>query len=316
MREFDIIYRHFARSEDHPRWVKKGIGDDGALLTVSPGQELVVVTDTSVSGVHFKRNQPPDSLGYRSLAVNLSDIAAMGAIPKWATLNLTLEAADAKWIEQFAMGFFRLADESGCPLVGGDTTAGPLSVTVTVGGEVAEGQALLRSGARPGDLIFVSGRLGGAAAALALAERKSSESLQLAFDYPKPQIALGIALSQLASSAIDLSDGLMADLGHILHASGDLGATIDIGKIPLYAEAIALLGYPRAMTLALSGGDDYELCFTAPPTKHDAVSKLQEPLGVEIHCVGQVTPAGGCRLIGDATGLGDLKGFEHRWESV
>ena len=257
MREFEVINRFFDRPTANRSWIRKGIGDDGAVLTPSPGFDSVVVTDTSVSGVHFTDEQAAESVGYRSLAVNLSDIAAMGAEPKWATLNLTLEQPEPAWLEEFAKGFFRLADASDLTLVGGDTIKGPLCITATVGGEVRSGQGLYRSGAQVGDLIVVSGHLGGAAAALASGRTSAGDALGHVFQYPVPRLDLGKALCGIANSAIDISDGLLPDLQHVLRDSGGLGALIEADKIPLFDEACSAFGSERAIELALTGGDDY-----------------------------------------------------------
>ena len=313
MREFEVISRFFDRPSENSSWIRKGIGDDGAVLTPSPGFDSVVVTDTSVSGVHFTDEQAPDSVGYRSLAVNLSDIAAMGAEPKWVTLNLTLEQPESTWLEEFANGFFRLADASNLTLVGGDTTKGPLCITATVGGEVQSGQGLYRSGAQVGDLIVVSGLLGGAAAALASGRTSAEDALGHVFQYPVPRLDLGKALCGIANSAIDISDGLLPDLQHVLRESGGLGALIEADKIPLFDEACSAFGSERAIELALTGGDDYELCFTVAPSNLKTVLNLERACGVRLTSIGVVRSSTGIEISGFKADASPLTGYEHTW---
>ncbi len=313
MREFEVISRFFDRPSENSSWIRKGIGDDGAVLTPSPGFDSVVVTDTSVSGVHFTDEQAPDSVGYRSLAVNLSDIAAMGAEPKWVTLNLTLEQPESAWLEEFANGFFRLADASNLTLVGGDTTKGPLCITATVGGEVQSGQGLYRSGAQVGDLIVVSGLLGGAAAALASGRTSGEDVLGHVFRYPTPRLDLGKALCGIANSAIDISDGLLPDLQHVLRESGGLGALIEADKIPLFDEACSAFGSERAIELALTGGDYYELCFTVAPSNLKTVLNLERACGVRLTSIGVVRESTGIEMSGFKADASPLTGYEHTW---
>lgn len=311
MREFDLINRFFRRPSAGTSGVDVGIGDDGAVLSASPGVDTIVVTDTSVEGVHFRSDQSPHSIGYRALAVNLSDIAAMGGLPRWATLNLTLPHAHPEWLGAFADGFFELADRWEVTLVGGDTTRGPLTMTVTVGGEVARGASLLRSGARVGDMILVSGPLGGAAAAL---ECSNQADLDRALQYPTPRLMLGQSLLGVATSAIDISDGFLADLQHILDQSGNLGANIDASTLPLFDAAVRSLGRTKALDLALYGGDDYELCFTVPPEKLSVLKQLKCDVDSGPVCVGEVVSEKGCRV----HGIGDRyersgSGYQHEW---
>lgn len=263
--EFDLIARYFTRPTSRARL---GVGDDCALLAVSPDCELAVSTDTLVSGTHFFADADPAKLGHKALAVNLSDLAAMGAVPRYATLALTLPAIDHGWLAAFARGFFVLADEFGVELVGGDTTRGPLSMTLTVFGEIGSGRALRRDGAQDGDDVWISGTLG--AAALALKHMQSALALKPEviaraaprLHLPTPRVALGQALVGIATAAIDVSDGLVADLGHLCRRSS-LSAALDWSGVPL---SPVLLSVPPALRIecALSGGDDYELCFTAP----------------------------------------------------
>ena len=316
MDEFELIDRIFHRPENLKPWVEIGIGDDGAVLQPSPGKQSVVVMDTLVNGTHFLDSQPADSVGHRALAVNLSDVAAMGASPRWATLSLTIPEFDRGWLDGFARGFFQLAHEHQVALVGGDTTAGPLAASVTVGGEVDPGQVLQRGGAWPGDLIFLSGRIGGAAAALSSTQAYADPVLQNALLYPQPPVALGPALGSFAHSAIDLSDGLLADLGHVLKASGNRGAQIQSDQVPLFEASVALLGASRALELALGGGDDYELCFTAPEERYQEVNAIGSQLGCDIFCIGRVTEEGGCQVEGGKVNLKELSpGYQHTWSA-
>ena len=315
MDEFELIDRIFHRPEDRPPWVEVGIGDDGAVLQPSLGKQTVVVMDTLVNGTHFLNSQPADSVGHRALAVNLSDVVAMGASPRWATLSLTLPELDRDWVNAFATGFFQLADEHHVSLIGGDTTAGPLTVSVTVGGEVEPGRVLRRGGARPGDLIFLTGRIGGAATALSSTQAYSNPVLQKALLYPQPPVALGQVLGSFAHSAIDLSDGLLADLGHVLKASGNRGAQIEADQVPLFEASVALLGASRALELALGGGYDYELCFTAPEDRCREIDAIGSQLEREIFCIGRVTEKGGCRVNGGQVNLKELSpGYQHTWQ--
>ncbi len=314
MDEFELIDQIFHRPEESTPQVALGIGDDGAVLNVTVGKQSVVVMDTLVAGVHFLDSQPPDSIGHRALAVNLSDIAAMGSVPRWATLSLTLPEVNGDWLNGFADGFFDLAHRHEVALVGGDTTAGPLAVSVTVGGEVEPEGALRRAGARPGDFVYLSGPIGGAAAALSSTEAYGDPDLKRALCWPQPRTALGMALGSIAHSAIDISDGLLADLGHILKASGNLGAKIEADKLPLFEQAVALLGYPGALELALGGGDDYELCFTAPEKRHQEILATGHRLDQDLFWIGRITEHGGCSVHGNGISLDTVSpGYQHVW---
>ena len=293
--EFDIIARYFTRPAPH---AKLGVGDDAALLEVSPGRELAVSTDTLVSGTHFFPDAEPRMLGHKALAVNLSDLAAMGARPRWALLALTLPKADESWLAEFSDGFFRLAQSCDVELVGGDTTRGPLSFTVTVLGEVASGQALRRGGARPGDDIWVSGVLGGAA--LAVLHLKGDLRLKGAdlahciskLNAPSPRIALGQGLVGIANSAIDVSDGLVADLRHIAESSG-VRAEVNYELVPCMAEVQALKNHLPVRGAILTGGDDYELLFTAPHARAAQIEALSSKFGVGLTRIGQISAGEG-----------------------
>ena len=264
--EFDIIRRYFMRQSVKREDVVTGIGDDAAVLQVPVGKELVVCMDTLVAGVHFPEETSAAAIGHKSLAVNLSDLAAMGATPAWATLSLTLPENNSSWLDDFSRAFFILADRYKVQLVGGDTTRGPLSVTVQAHGFVSEGAALKRKGAKPGDRIFVTGTLGDAGLALQLREN-ASDSLQQKLDYPEPRIEAGHVLARHASAAIDISDGLLADLGHLLEAD-DLGATVQVDALPRSSAFLAAIDKHVSdkpswfYDLPLAAGDDYELCFT------------------------------------------------------
>ena len=266
--EFDIIRRYFTRQQPRRGDVIAGIGDDAALLQVPAGSELAVCMDTLVAGVHFPESTTAAAIGHKALAVNLSDLAAMGATPAWATLSLTLPDSASGWLDSFSKAFFCLADRYGVQLVGGDITRGPLSVTVQAHGLVPGGRALRRQGAQPGDHLYVTGTLGDAGLALRTGD-DVADALQQRLDYPEPRIAAGLLLRDYASAAIDISDGLLADLGHLLAAAGP-GASINIDQLPrsiAFTEAIQQLGDERQAwfhELPLSAGDDYELCFSVP----------------------------------------------------
>ena len=304
MSEFDLIRRHFTRPTPG---TMLGVGDDAALMQVSAGRVLAVSSDMLVSGTHFFPDADPYALGHKTLAVNLSDLAAMGAVPRWATLALALPVADESWLEQFSAGFFALADQYGVELVGGDTTRGPLNLCVTIFGEVAPQQALRRSGAQAGDEIWVSGWLGDAALALAHLQGKvmlSDAELAAcapALHQPSPRVELGLALLGVAHSAIDISDGLLADLGHILAASG-VGASLDYTMLPVSAVLCSYLERSLGQRCVLAGGDDYELCFTVPASRHDEVLAIGDQLGLPLTCIGNIVAGSGC-VVQDAAGV-------------
>ncbi|MBN8885854.1 MAG: thiamine-phosphate kinase [Rudaea sp.] len=267
MAEFALIDLIRARCEIAREDVRLGIGDDAALLAVPAGQALAVSTDTLVSGVHFPKDTPPRDIGWKALAVNLSDLAAMGATPAWATLALTLPQADREWVSAFADGFAALAGEFKLALVGGDTTQGPLAITVTVHGFVPEHLALRRDGAQAGDAVLVTGTLGDAAAGLRLLHDAAHDGRQRTalvdrLDRPTPRVAQGLLLRGRAHACIDVSDGLLADLGHICAASG-VGAEIEAELLPASPALLGLFDDEARIALQLGGGDDYELCFTA-----------------------------------------------------
>ena len=311
MGEFDLIARYFTRPVRH---ATLGVGDDCALLAPRPGMQLAISSDMLVEGRHFFADVDPEALGHKALAVNLSDLAACGAKPLAFTLALALPRADEAWLAGFSKGLLALADAHGCELVGGDTTQGPLNICITVFGEVPAGQALLRSGARAGDDIYVSGTLGDARLALEallghihLPDELLAQARQR-LERPTPRVALGLALRGIASSAMDVSDGLLGDFGHILKASG-VGACIRTDET---IKLIAAGAYPSSATgqfdqkllqqCTLAGGDDYELLFTAPPQHRAAVAEAAAQSRTPVTRIGQVEAAPGLRLV-DAQGM-------------
>jgi thiamine-monophosphate kinase len=297
MREFELIKRLQAAictaSAPYRERCVLGIGDDAALMEVPAGRQLVACTDSLVEGIHFPPDTSPAAVGHKALAVNLSDLAAMGAEPAWFLLALTLPSADAGWLDGFAQGMSRLAGESGIFLAGGDVTSGPLNICVTAMGLVEPGQALTRSGARPGDLVVVSGRPGAAAHALYLMHSgaHSDAAARAALDYPVPRLALGRVLRGVATSCIDLSDGLLADLGHLLEGAG-VGARLELQSLPCPPSMTALPEQQR-WALQLSGGDDYELCFTVPSAERTRLDGLAQSCGIDLTVIGEITGEGG-----------------------
>jgi thiamine-monophosphate kinase len=273
---------------------------------VSDGNVLAVSSDMLVSGTHFFPDADPFLLGHKTLAVNLSDMAAMGATPRWATLAIALPGADETWLEKFSAGFFALAQQYGVELVGGDTTRGPLNLCVTIFGEVTAQQALRRSGAQLGDEVWVSGTLGDAALALAhlqgriMLSAAEYAACAPALHQPQPRVVLGLALRDIANSAIDISDGLLADLGHILDASR-LAARLDFSALPISSVLRGHLQQPLGKQCALSGGDDYELCFTAPGARHAELLGIAARLKLPLTCIGRIVAGLGC-LVHDAAG--------------
>jgi thiamine-monophosphate kinase len=280
--EFDIIREFFSRP-GHDDNVVLGIGDDAALLAVPTGEVLVVTTDTLVTGCHFPENALAYDIGWKSLAVNLSDLAAMGAKARWVTLAITLPDNDADFLREFTHGFFSLADQNGVRLVGGDTTRGPLSITVTAMGTVPVAQALRRDGARPGDDLYVSGTLGDAGLGLRLTLEQWPDAIEpqnqaIALERlnrPQPRLALGLALRDLATACMDVSDGLAQDLSHLLRAS-QVGAELNLDALPL-SPALQAIDPAFATIFALTSGDDYELLFTAPVHARDVIARLSIP---------------------------------------
>lgn len=299
MSEFDLIARHFTRATPS---ALLGVGDDAALLQVQSGQVLAVSSDMLVSGTHFFPDTDPFLLGHKTLAVNLSDLAAMGAKPRWATLAISLPRADEAWLRRFSAGFFALAEQYGVDLVGGDTTRGPLNLCVTIMGEIPALKALRRDGAQVGDDIWVSGELGAAALGLAhlqgeitLADALEAHCLG-ALHQPQPRVTCGLALRTLAHSAIDISDGLLADLGHILGLS-QVGAELNYAAIPV-APIMTSSEIPPSLLqrCLLAGGDDYELCFTAPVIQRERITVLATELALPLTRIGEVVPEKVCNV--------------------
>jgi thiamine-monophosphate kinase len=290
-----------------------GIGDDAALIEIPPGRQLVVTTDTLVEGVHFLRDCSAQDLGHKALAVNLSDLASMGAEPAWFFLALTLPAIDSSWVESFAQGMAKLAETAGIELAGGDTTTGPLSITVTALGLVETGKALTRAGAREGDLIVVSGVLGAAAFALrALSNGAQPDAVsRRSLDRPTPRLELGRCLQGLATACIDLSDGLLADLGHILHRSGK-GAEIELERLPRPG-CLDSLDDAERLQLQTAGGDDYELCFTVPVQRQTELDQVARESGTRLTVIGKITGSGElrCKTRNGDDYLPSLLGYEH-----
>ncbi|UDF36152.1 UNVERIFIED_ORG: thiamine-phosphate kinase [Shinella sp. XGS7] len=306
MGEFELIQRFFqSRSQAPAAAVPVGIGDDCAVLSATPGAQWLVSSDMLVEGRHFLSTVAPERLGHKALAVNLSDLAACGATPRAFTLALALPRADAAWLEGFANGLLALAQAHGIALVGGDTTAGPLNICITVMGEAPAGQALLRSGARAGDDLYVSGSLGDARLALEAFRGSVSlsgedfETARRAMECPQPRVVLGQALRGLAHSAIDVSDGFVGDLGHVLARSG-LGATVQADALPR-GPALARQAPELQRLCTLSGGDDYELIFSAPPAARAAVQAASAASATPVTCVGRLEAEPGLRLL-DAQG--------------
>jgi len=315
VKEFEIIQRYFSPPTDHT--VLAG-GDDAALIAVTPGMQLAVSADTLVAGRHFFEDADPYDVGYKSMAVNLSDMAAMGARPRWATLCLTLPAPDAHWLEQFSSGFLDLSREHRVDLIGGDTTRGPLAICVQILGEASPGTALRRSGARPGDELWVSGHVGDAALALACLrgdfELQANERspVMKRLNRPQPRVALGQALIGLATSAIDVSDGLVADLGHIADASG-VRAVIEWESVPVSPAAERYRRHPLVQRCALAGGDDYELAFTAQPRARRDLDLLTGRMGVALTRIGRMEAGAGVTVLDQAgqTLVLPETGFDH-----
>ena len=290
--EFEIIRRFFT---SRARGAVLGVGDDAAIVRARRGFELVVTTDLLVGGRHFRHDADPRHVGHKALAVNLSDIAAMGGRPRWATLALALPAADARWLAAFSRGFMRLARRHGVDLIGGDTTRGPLAICVQVVGEVPAGRALRRDGARAGDDVWVSGRIGGAGLVLAAAAGKvalsARERARLAprLHRPVPRIGLGIALRDIARSAIDISDGLVADLGHICERSS-VAAVVELARIPCSATMRRHLSRAPVRTALLAGGDDYELAFTARRGERGRIARVARRQRLPLTRIGRIVP--------------------------
>ena len=317
--EFSLIARYFDRVKSARLDVETGIGDDCALLHIPEKKTLAISTDTLVAGNHFLPDIDPADLAYKALAVNLSDLAAMGAEPAWLTLALTLPEVDEVWLEVFSDSLFVQLDYYDMQLIGGDTTRGPLSMTLGIHGFVPPGRAMKRAGAKPGDWIYVTGTPGDSAAGLAVLQNRLMVDDPSDADYllarhlrPMPRVLQGQALRDLATSAIDLSDGLISDLGHILKASG-CGARIDLDAMPYSDAMLRQVDSEQALRWALAGGEDYELCFTVPELNRGALDVALGHLGARFTCIGQIAPESeGLQFIRDGKPVAlDLKGYDH-----
>ncbi|MGI5308839.1 thiamine-phosphate kinase [Rheinheimera sp. WS51] len=318
MGEFELIAEYFSAVGARRRDVITGVGDDGAVIQVRDGHDLVVTTDTMVSGTHFFANDDPRALGHKLVTVNVSDLAAMGAEPAWLSLALTMPEINQTWLKAFSAGVNETAEYYNCQLVGGDTTRGPLSFTMMAKGLVPRGKALSRSGAKVGDYIYVTGTLGDAALGLKLQQglhqvsKKHHTHILQRFQFPSARVALGQALRNIANSAMDLSDGLYSDIQHILHRSS-VGASIDVQKLPLSQALKDSCDTATAYSLALSGGEDYELLFTVAENKRGSLDVLLSPYGVGLTCIGRITGVAGKLELknGDQQFHYQPQGFKH-----
>lgn len=318
MHEFDIIKTFFTTQSTHRPDVITGIGDDAAVVKPPQNMELAITTDTLVSGVHFPESASPFDIGHKALAVNLSDLAAMGATPAWVTMALTLPHKNPDWLKAFSEGFFHLANQHHVQLIGGDLTHGPLSITIQAIGFTPAQQALLRSQAKPGDLIYVTGTLGDAGLALRHLQQKAQldtiyhHDILQRLNRPEPRVATGQQLRSLASAAIDISDGFAADLSHILESSR-VGASLDVDQLPLSEGLSKTLSHQEAIALALTAGDDYELCFTLPPQHRAVLEKQLSLLPCRYTCVGSITESSGLELhYHDGSAYhGPVLGYQH-----
>lgn len=316
--EFNLIQQYFTRPSQQ---ADLGIGDDAALVRVSEGNQLVISTDMSVAGTHFLHDCVPYNIGWKALAVNVSDIAAMGAQPKWATLAIALPEVNKPWLNEFSRGFFACADAFNIDLIGGDTTRGPLNICVQIMGEVPIGEGLRRDGAKLNDEIWVSGSLGMAAYALAVLQSEGTgfehighvelKNLREFLEKPQPRVSLGLALRGIATSCIDISDGLLADLGHILQQS-QVGAIIHWPKIPR-VHLIAGGHEKEIQQKSLTGGDDYELCFTAPSHAHDTIVAIGQQLNLTVSHIGAITASPELIIYDSNNNIITInkKGFDH-----
>ena len=309
--EFDLIARIRARVGTRADTVL-GIGDDAALLAPTPGLQLVVTADTLNAGIHFPDGSAAADIGWKALAVNLSDLAAMGAEPAWCTLSLSLPQSDAAWIDGFLDGFLDLAGRHGIALVGGDTTRGPLSISVTAMGMVEPGGALRRDGARVGDDVWVTGTLGDAAGGLALLDRGPVHALRARLDRPTPRVEAGRALRGIATACVDVSDGLLSDLGHVSSQSG-VGVQVDIDALPASDALMATFDEATRVPLQASGGDDYELCFTAPDDARARIDAVFSKLDLRITRIGRIMAGEGVQpMRSDGTPWSSpLRGYDH-----
>jgi thiamine-monophosphate kinase len=317
MKEFDLIKRFFAEQSVQRKDVLLGVGDDCAIVTTDEKHHIAVTTDTLVAGVHFFEDAEPRSIGHKAIAVNLSDLAAMGAEPAWVSLAVTLPSVDENWLKEFAAGVFELTEYYNVKLIGGDTTSGPLSITVTAQGLTPTTKHLARSGATAGDWIYVTGELGDAALALRYLQGKLDvdsayrDQILTKLHYPKPKILAGQLIREYASAAIDLSDGLIGDLNHICNAS-NVGANLVIDAIPLSKAMLDSVSHEQAVKLALAGGDDYELLFTVSEDNKVGVETALNNAGVKHYCIGQLNgTAKITTTLNNKPAQFDAKAFEH-----
>ncbi|REL34914.1 thiamine-phosphate kinase [Thalassotalea euphylliae] len=317
MKEFDLIKRFFAEQPVQRKDVHLGIGDDCALVSSGEHHHIAITTDTLVAGVHFFANAEPRAIGHKSLAVSLSDLAAMGAEPSWISLAITLPSVDENWVSEFCAGVFELAEYFNVQLIGGDTTSGPLSITVTAQGLLPANKGLSRGGAAVGDWLYVTGELGDAALALKMLQQEVKvapeyqEVLLAKLHYPKPRVLAGQILKEYASAAIDLSDGLMGDLAHLCQAS-QVGANIVLDDLPLSAELLANVDADKARELALAGGDDYELLYTVSEDNKVGMETALRNAGVKFTCIGQLNKSMKLTTTLDSNVVHvNAKGFEH-----
>ncbi|MDD8058772.1 MULTISPECIES: thiamine-phosphate kinase [Shewanella] len=317
MKEFQLIEHYFRNKGQKRRDVELSIGDDCALVNPAENKSIAISCDTLVENVHFLADIPAHALGYKSLAVNLSDLAAMGAEPAWFTLAITLPSVEPEWLERFSDGLFEIAEYYGIALVGGDTTRGPRSISITINGQVIKGSALTRAGARNGDWIYVTGTLGDSALGLdilrgaKIVNTEDKEYLINRHYYPTPRVLAGQALRNLATSAIDLSDGLVSDIQHVLKAS-KVGATIDVSQIPLSSSIKTNLSREEALSYALTGGEDYELLFTVPESQRGAIDTALIHAGVKFVKIGQICAGDKLKLVDQGEPFVPVShGFEH-----
>lgn len=317
MKEFELIKEFFTAQPVSRKDVVKGIGDDCALIRANDEKLIAVTTDTLVAGVHFPHDTAPRAIGHKAVAVNLSDLAAMGAEPCWISIAITLPDVDKSWLAEFTAGVFELTEYYNVQLIGGDTTQGPLSVTVTAQGTVPNTKALLRSGAKNGDYLYVTGNLGDAGLALAAmagnVNLKNSDfnKVRAKLDYPKPQVLVGQFIREFGTSAIDVSDGLLADLTHICKAS-TLGVNLDLSKVPLSKVLLDNLPLQDALNMALTSGDDYELIFTVSATNKVALETAMTHANVTYSCIGQMNTSEEINLtLNKQEFIVENIGFEH-----
>ncbi len=298
MKEFDLIGRYFSNSGHKRKDVVIGIGDDCAVTTVPENQQLAVTTDTLVSGVHFLSDAPAKSVAYKTVAVNLSDLAAMGAEPAWISLSLSLPEVDESWLDEFAAGLYELTQYYSVQLIGGDTVKGPMALTITAQGFIPPGSELTRSSAKPGDWVYVTGTLGDAGAGLDILKNAlnvSGEAKDVLINrhyFPTPRVAVGTAIRRIATSCIDISDGLLSDLKHILKAS-ECGANIHVERLPLSRALTSAVTPEQAIEYALSAGDDYELIFTVGEEQRGSLETSLASTNVKATCIGQLTGQAG-----------------------